>query len=108
MINAGLLVAQATAQQSPLGTFMLPLLMFTIFYFIWFQPMRARQKKLEEVQKQLKSGDKVIINPGIFGTIVHVEDDAVQVRVDESSKTKIRVLKSAVAGLQGTPETEKK
>ena len=36
-----------------------------------------------------------------------VEDDAFHVRVDE--KTKIKVLKSAVAGLQGPPpETEKK
>ena len=41
----------------------------------------------------------MIINPGIFGTIVGVEDDAFQVRIDE--KTKIKVLKSAVAGLQG-------
>ena len=36
-----------------------------------------------------------------------VEDDAFQVRIDE--KTRIKVLKSAVAGLQGPPpETEKK
>ena len=49
----------------------------------------------------------MIVNPGIFGTIVGVEDDAFQVRVDE--KTRITVLKSAVAGLQGPPAaTEKK
>jgi hypothetical protein len=36
-----------------------------------------------------------------------VEDDAFLVRVDE--KTRIKVLKSAVSGLQGAPgETEKK
>ena len=36
-----------------------------------------------------------------------VEDDAFQVRIDD--KTKIKVLKSAVAGLQGPPpQTEKK
>ena len=57
--------------------------------------------------KQLKCGDKVIINPGIFGTIVGVDDDAFQVRIDD--KTKIKVLKSAVSGLQGPlPQTEKK
>jgi hypothetical protein len=38
---------------------------------------------------------------------VGVEDDAFQVRIDE--KTRIKVLKSAVSGLQGpAPETEKK
>ena len=58
--------------------------------------------------KSLKAGDKVIINPGIFGTIVGVEDDAFQVRIDD--KTRIKVLKSAVAGLQGpaAQKTEKK
>ena len=49
----------------------------------------------------------MIINPGIFGTIVGVDDDAFQVRIDD--KTKIKVLKSAVSGLQGPlPQTEKK
>jgi preprotein translocase subunit YajC len=82
-------------------------LIFAIFYFILIMPMRNKQKKLEELVKALKAGDKVILNPGIYGTIVGVEDDAFQVRIDE--KTRIKVLKSAVSGLQGPPaETEKK
>ena len=77
---------------------------FSIFYLVLILPMRNKQKKLEDLVKSLKAGDKVIVNPGIFGTIVGVEDDAFQVRIDD--KTKIKVLKSAVAGLQGS-ETEK-
>jgi preprotein translocase subunit YajC len=80
---------------------------FGIFYFVLILPMKSKQKKLEDMVKGLKSGDKVIINPGIFGTIVGVEDESFQIRVDD--KTKIKVLKSAVSGLQGPlPETEKK
>ena len=80
---------------------------FAIFYFVLIMPMRTKQRKLEQLVQGLKSGDKVIINPGIFGQIVGVEDDAFLVRVDE--KTRIKVLKSAVSGLQGAPaETEKK
>jgi len=81
-------------------------LIFGIFYFVLIMPMKGKQRKLEELVKGLKSGDKVIINPGIFATIVAVEDDAFHVRVDE--KTKIKVLKTAVAGLQAPPEMEKK
>jgi preprotein translocase subunit YajC len=55
--------------------------------------------------KTLKSGDKVLLSSGIFGTIVGIEDDAFLIRVDE--KTRIKVLKSAVAGLQSAPGTEK-
>jgi len=48
-----------------------------------------------------------VLSSGIFGTIVGIEDDAFLVRVDD--KTRIKVLKSAVAGLQasGTEKTEK-
>jgi preprotein translocase subunit YajC len=82
-------------------------LIFAIFYFILILPMRQKQRKVEEMVKGLKAGDKVIVSPGIFGTIVGVEDDAFQVRIDD--KTKIKVLKNAVSGLQGSlPQTEKK
>lgn len=79
-------------------------LIFAIFYFILILPMRQKQRKVEEMIKTLKAGDKVIVSPGIFGTIVGVEDDAFQVRIDE--KTRIKVLRSAVAGLQG-PDPQK-
>jgi preprotein translocase subunit YajC len=92
---------------NPFGSLILMGLIFAIFYFVLIMPMRNKQRKLEQLVQGLKSGDKVIINPGIYGQIVGVEDDAFLVRVDE--KTRIKVLKSAVAGLQGAPaETEKK
>jgi len=79
-------------------------LIFMIFYFVLIQPMKSKQRKLEDLVRQLKSGDKVILSGGIFGTIVGVDDDAFQVRIDD--KTRIKVLKSSVTALQETP-TEK-
>jgi preprotein translocase subunit YajC len=81
-------------------------LIFAIFWFVLILPMRRKQKKLEDLVKQLKSGDRVVLSAGIFATIVGVEDDAFLVRVDD--KTRIKVLKSAVAGLApGAEKTEK-
>ncbi|HEX6739507.1 MAG TPA: preprotein translocase subunit YajC [Vicinamibacteria bacterium] len=92
---------------NPFASLILMGLIFGIFYFVLIMPMRNKQRKLEQLVQELKSGDKVIINPGIFGTIEGVDDDAFQVRI--SDKTRIKVLKTAVAGLQGPPpETEKK
>jgi preprotein translocase subunit YajC len=102
-----LLAPPSSGEGSPFGSLVLMGLIFAIFYFVLIMPMRTKQRKLEQLVRELKSGDKVIINPGILGQIVGVEDDAFLVRVDE--KTRIKVLKSAVAGLQGAPaETEKK
>src|SRR5215470_12294377 len=91
----------------PLASLVMMGLIFAIFYFVLILPMRRKQGKLDELVKSLKSGDKVVLSSGIFGTIVGIDDDAFLVRVDE--KTRIKVLKSAVAGLQaaGTEKTEK-
>ncbi len=103
-----LLLAQgAPAQPSPLVGMMPLVLIVMIFYFLVIRPAQTKQRKLEELIKELKSGDKVILNPGILGTIVGVDDKTFHVRVDD--KTRIRVLRSAIAGLQGeSPELEKK
>jgi preprotein translocase subunit YajC len=61
-------------------------------------PAQRRQKKVAEMLKELKTGDKVITNGGIYGTIAGLEPDAVQLRVAE--QVKIKVSRSAIAGLQ--------
>ena len=91
-------------EPNPFASLVMMGLIFAIFYFVLILPMRRKQKKLESLVKQLKNGDRVVLNAGIFGTVVGVEDDAFLIRIDE--KTRIKVLKSAVAGLQ-TPGTEK-
>jgi preprotein translocase subunit YajC len=99
--------AQSSGEPPAFASLALMGLIFAIFYFILIMPMKSKQKKAEEMIKGLKTGDKVIINPGIFGTIVAVEDDSFQVRVDD--KARLKVLKSAGSGLQGpNPTTEKK
>jgi len=93
-------------ESNPFASLVMMGLIFAIFYFVLILPMRRKQKKLETLVSGLKSGDHVVLNAGIFGTIVGVEETAFLVRVDE--KTRIKVLKSAVAGLApGAEKTEK-
>lgn len=94
----------ALAGPPPGGELLFTGIIILIFYVIVFLPMRNKQKKLEQLIKSLKTGDKVIVNPGIFGTIVAVEEDAFQVRVDD--RTRLKVLKSALAGLQQEPKAQ--
>lgn len=89
-----------------MASFVLMGIIFAIFYFILILPMRKKQKKLEELVKHLKPGDRVIVNPGILGVVEGVDADALSVRIAE--KTKIKVLRSAIAGLQGPSQTEDK
>jgi preprotein translocase subunit YajC len=74
-----------------------------IFYLIVFLPARRRQKKLQEMIDNLKAGDKVVTSGGIYGTIVGIKDDRIQLRIAEN--VRIELSRSAVTALQG-PEQE--
>jgi preprotein translocase subunit YajC len=78
------------------------LIIMVIFYVLLILPAQRRQKKTQEMLNALKNGDKVVTNGGIFGTIVGIEGDAVQLRI--ADQVKIKVLRSAVAALQ--PESK--
>jgi preprotein translocase subunit YajC len=77
-------------------------LMFGIIYVLLFLPAQRRQKKTQEMINSLKNGDKVITNGGIFGTIVGIEGDSIQLRI--ADQVKVKILRSAVTGLQ--PESK--
>jgi preprotein translocase subunit YajC len=85
---------------NPLASFVMMGLIFAIFYFVLILPMRRKQKKLDELVKSLKGGEHVVLSSGILGTIVGMDGDTFVVRVDD--KTKIKVLKSAVASVQAS------
>ena len=88
-------------EPNPMASLVMMGLIFAVFYFVLILPMRRKQRKLEALVKDLKTGEKVVLNSGIFGTITGVEEEAFQIRIDD--KTRIKVLKSAVAGLQPEP-----
>jgi preprotein translocase subunit YajC len=94
----GILVAQA-AQQPSIVTLALPMvLILVVFYFIMYRPAQNQRKRVNEMLNNLKVGDKVITNGGIYGTIAGLEDDAVQLRIAE--QVKVKIARSAIGGLQ--------
>ena len=74
------------------------LIIMVIFYVLLILPAQRRQKKTQQMLGALKNGDKIITNGGLFGTIVGLEGDSIQVRIAE--QVKVKVLRSAVASLQ--------
>lgn len=88
-----------TAEQPGIGTLALPfLLVLAIYYFIVIMPTRRNQKKVEQMIDNLKVGDKVITNSGIYGTIAGLKQDRIQLRIAEN--VKVEMSRNAISALQ--------
>ena len=97
-----MLLQQTQQQPSGLIQFLPLVFILVIFYLIVFLPARRRQKKLETMVANLKSGDKIVTTGGIYGTIVGFKGDRIQVRVAEN--VKVEISRNAVTALQAPDE----
>lgn len=98
-------VAQAAEAGSLIAQLFPLVLIFGIFWFLVIRPMRQQQKRRQEIVDNLKRGDQVVTNGGVFGEVAAIDSSTVHLKV--SDNTKIKVLRSAIAGLQGDTEGEK-
>ena len=93
-----ILAQQTPSAQSAFLQFLPILLIAVVFYLLVFRPMKSRQRKVDDMIANIKTGDRVITSGGIYGTIAAVKDKTFLLRV--SDQAKIEIAKSAVAGLQ--------
>jgi preprotein translocase subunit YajC len=77
---------------------------FVIFYFLLIAPMRKKQKKTQLMLSQLKKGDEVVTGGGIFGRIYALDEERGFVVLQVSENVRIKVLRSAIAGLAAEGE----
>jgi preprotein translocase subunit YajC len=96
--NFNLVAADLGQLAGQMGGILPIVLIMVIFYVLLILPAQKRQKKVAQMLSELKNGDKVITTGGVYGTIVGIEDDAIQLRI--ADQVKIKVLRSAVGGLQ--------
>jgi preprotein translocase subunit YajC len=65
----------------------LPLLLFfAIFYFLLIRPQQKRQRAVQQMQANLKKGDKIITIGGLHGIIDSVDEDKVVIRAGDGSR----------------------
>jgi preprotein translocase subunit YajC len=74
-------------------------LVLGIFYFVILLPMKRRQKKVQEFLTALKEGDKVVTSGGIYGSIVKLREDAIQLQI--APNVRVDVSRAAIIGYQG-------
>src|SRR5204863_3427590 len=108
------LLAQQSCEKPPPGPFgdssilLLMVGLFAAFYFIILLPMKRREKKEgDNLFTKLKKNDEVLTSSGLIGIVAMVKDDEVVLKVDESSNTRLRVLKSSIVQIRNLKEPAK-
>ena len=78
-------------------TMIIPLaLLVVFFYFFIIRPEKKRNKEMQNMLNNIQVADEVITNGGIIGRVLSVKEDTILIETG-SDRTKIRVLKTAIA-----------
>ncbi len=86
-----------TASTGSLVAMLIPLgLMVVFFYFFLIRPEKKRSKEMQDMLNNIQVADEVVTNGGIIGRVVSVKEDTVLLETG-SDRTKIRILKQAIA-----------
>lgn len=85
---------QAAGGQNGMGSILMIVALFVIFYFFMIRPQQKRQKEIKKFREALGAGSEIVTAGGLFGTIKEVRDTYFVVEI--SSGVRVRVDKGSV------------
>jgi preprotein translocase subunit YajC len=76
-----------------------------IFYFLLIRPQQKQAKEHQRMVNELKRGDQILTQGGLYGTVQSVKGKVIEVKI--SDDTKVMLAKSYVARVvQGDPAVD--
>ncbi|WP_341790274.1 preprotein translocase subunit YajC [Rickettsia endosymbiont of Polydrusus tereticollis] len=79
-------------------------LIFAVFYFLLLRPQEKRRRQREKLVGDVKKGEEVLTNSGIFGTVSKVNDTDNKIEVEIAKDVHIKILKSAIVDITSRPK----
>lgn len=64
--------------------------LFLFMYFMIIRPQRKRQKEHQALTEGLSKGDEVVMNSGMLGKIVDVDDDYITIKAADNVELKFQ------------------
>ena len=97
---------QAGGNAAPQGamammqSFLPLILIFGIFYFLLIRPQSKKAKEHKEMLGNLKKGDKVMTNGGIYGLIEEIDEKTAILKVGIKDDVKIKISRGYISGIR--------
>jgi preprotein translocase subunit YajC len=104
------LVAQAiepakemSSTESLVWNFVPMILIMFVFYFLVFRPNEQKRKEQDDMIKGIKRNDNVLLNSGIYGVVVKIDNEDAFVEIADD--VEIKVLKTSIVQVLETKKT---
>ncbi|MET3699978.1 protein translocase subunit yajC [Bacillus oleivorans] len=62
------------------------ILMFVLFYFLLIRPQQKRQKSVQQMQRDLQKGDKVVTIGGLHGFVDAIDEGQIVIKCGDGSR----------------------
>ena len=79
-----------------------------LLYFVVFRGKKRQEADRRNLIDAIKRGDEIQTIGGVIGKVVETREDRVQVKVDESTNTKVWFARAAIAKVLSAETAEKK
>lgn len=80
-----------------LANFLPIILIFLVMYFMILRPQMKKQKELEKMRKNVKSGDQIVTNGGVYGKVTSVDEETKTIKVKIDTGTTIKLDVAAIS-----------
>lgn len=100
--------AEQTSRPSGLS-FLIPMMLALLVMMLLMRPKKGDQQQRQRLS-ELKKNDRVVTAGGIIGTVMSIREDNnyVTLRIDESTNTKMQIVKSSIIKVLGDEKAEQK
>ena len=90
---------ETSALQSGLTSLIPMVLIFAVFYFLLLRPQEKRRKAREKLVSEVKKGEEVLTNSGIYGIVTRVSENDNNIEIEIAEDVRIKALKSAITDI---------
>lgn len=96
--------AAASPQGGGFMGFLPIILIFIVFYFLLIRPQQKKAKEHQGFVQNLKKGDEVVTNGGIYGKITGLTDK--QVTLEIADNVRVKISRQYILGAASDAGTE--
>ena len=89
-------LAQAASGMDTLLQFFPFVMIFVIMYFLILRPQQQRLKKQQDMLKNIRRGDTIVLGGGLIGKVTKVTDASDEIEAEIAAGVKIRAVRSLI------------